>query len=136
MTNEQAKALGERALALGMPWVDGLMNGLCAMRVGDLIFADDVYKSPAWRHKPKENSWPDFRDPVTEAWLVAWASDFLARRGWGVDEEPGQESLETGMGRPWLLYLSHNEMFIDASGKSRAEAWILALEKLKGEGSS
>lgn len=125
MTDEQAKALGRRALKLGMPWTEGVMDGHARWRLVSVEDAGLLYSL---------HSWPDFRDPITEAWLVAWASDFFARRGWGADEEPGRESLEAGRARPWLLYLSHNEMFIDVSGKSRAEAWIMALEKLKGEG--
>jgi hypothetical protein len=129
---EQAKALGPRALALGVPWADGLADGSdSGYRIGY-----DWGSGPESRLEPTVTdradsetiaSWPDFRDPVTESWLVAWGLQQFSHSGYRVDEmDPG---VTGGMWRVLVLGTD-----INAFGETRAEAWILALEKLQEQG--
>lgn len=118
MTDKQAKALGERALALGMPWARGLWDGhdgYHILRV-DGRLTNSVYLS-----------WPDFRDPVTEAWLVAWCIE-AAR---AISHVPLHwAALDSG-----LYTVERQSIWGDwtplAIAETRAEAWILALETLQ-----
>ena len=133
MNDEQAKALGERALALGMPWVDGVRDGAERRRLGDyldcgccLFGEEDACLDEVW--KPV---WPDFRDAVTEAWLVAWALRYCDDHSpWNVMESRG-----VGAAGEWCIIneLGGRDNTLAVS-LCRAEAWILALENLKGEG--
>lgn len=111
MTDEQAKALGERALALGMPWADGLMDG----GDGNRIIRDVL----DW-------SWPDLRDPVTEAWLVAWA--MRAARSRLHEDVSADDDNDL-----WFYIVDQYSDTTIAQSTTRAETWILALEKLRGE---
>lgn len=133
MTPEKAKDLGERALKRGMPFAEiaGLLDGRWGLRLGGYVPGDDLSYEPgvAGPHAPGADSWPDFRDPVTEAWLVAWGLGYLGPRGWDIDETPPHHN----EGK-WRIYGGHAYGELDVYAETRAEAWILALEKLKGEG--
>jgi len=130
MTDEQAKNPGLRALAHGMPWVDGLMDGGSPIdhngdkrRVGCLYVEHVSYEYghtvADWHDKPGRQSWPDFRDPLTEAWLVAWV---LAKIPGALEEQMVGES-----GMFWLVWLDDGD---GNRGTTRAEAWLTALDAL------
>lgn len=106
MTDEQAKALGERALGV----------------------AGHPPRGVLWRITHTETgpqSWPDLRDEITEAWLVAWG---LKKAGldYNVDERAPLFSSAR-----WSVSLVWYEEKINSEGGCRAEAWVSVLEKLK-----
>jgi len=113
MTDEEAKELGLRALKLGLQWASGLMDGHERDR------ADYISKS-----------WPDFRDPVTEAWLVAWAIKEVSRKGLAVDITCADSS-PSGL---WWLDLTNDELVLECCAETEVEVWLQALEAFRGDG--
>ena len=86
-----------------------------------------IHKIGAWPneifsiHNACGASWPDFRDPITEAWLVAWATLWA----WQYAPDKCEEDPGIPDGDSWQITIGD----IVVQGESRAEAWILALEK-------
>lgn len=125
MTEDKAKDLGVRVLQpkIQLPWVDGLMDGRYSLRIGDIVFDGNPIDANFSRHKANELSWPDFRDPLTEAWLVAWALNYLQESGpWSSISEC------RGVAKTWIIY-DELERKIIAESETRTESWIVALEK-------
>lgn len=134
ITDAPHKALGERALALGMPFedIDGLADGAHEDSMADHCrvgcfrvtgYSDEYCDFAAGDlHKTGKASWPDFRCAVTEAWLVAWGLTML----------PGafEERMLGADGVSWLVWHDDGDEYRSVI---RAEAWILAIEKMKGE---
>jgi hypothetical protein len=113
MTEEHSKDLGKRALTSGMPWANRLVDG----DDGHQILLADL----------TEFSWPDFRDPLTAAWLIAWASEWLQNNTEYLPSEWKDE--------PYGIDLVHSDLpEIQITAETRVEAWLLVIEKLKEDG--
>lgn len=128
MTDEQARNQGLQALARGMPWTNWLLDG----RDGYRVLVADLH----------EDSWPDLRDPVTEAWFVAWARELFEKtvgRPFSMDRILDDSSLygtpeEASAPGHFEVYDRSYDMFeLVGSGATRAEAWLMALSHLKSK---
>jgi hypothetical protein len=112
MNDKRAENLGKRALKLGLPWTAGMLCGPVNARVTIPKDLSDYYP----------DIWPDFRDPITEAWLVDWAGRVISAAGVDVRETPNTP--RRGM---WQVvaggYCGHSY--------SRAAGWLAALDSLR-----
>jgi len=137
MTNDESKALGLRAMAAGMEWTRGCLDGstgmtvLAAWHIGGstaAMAAFGLHQSHTISLWQQSNlGWPDLRDPATlgvllaqvrEAWEPHRGSDCIASTmhtgtGWGVRARYGSEGLAT---------------IVECTHETEAEALVAALE--------
>ena len=138
MTNDEAEALGLRALAAGMEWSRGCVDGSTGMTVLDAwhIYGMSTAAMAAFgQHRSHTISlwqqsrlgWPDLRDPATLGVLLAQVRDAL-RCPWLYVTPTGGRRQSDGA----LLWEWHG-MAYGKSAKgwgwpSEAEALVVALE--------
>ncbi|MHC4892470.1 MAG: hypothetical protein ACYTFV_03715 [Planctomycetota bacterium] len=122
MTDEQAQALGARAMACkGYRWMPGMTDGTAGARCvrsrgGSCVWAVDDWLSD-WCDLG-EGEWPDFRDPATLGCLLA-----LVREAWG-DPDLGVRRRTKGA---WQVLRRGGAPSV-CEGASEAEALVVALE--------
>lgn len=115
MNETYMRALGKRALATGMPLVEGLLNGNYGVRIRSLEPLDF-----------DKHSWPDLRDPLTLAWLNWHTIKVLGLTGF-VNVNLFQDK----SGR-WHLWADHpTSTSVEFDAVAEAEVLIMFLEYIR-----
>ena len=87
--NDEARALGLRALAAGMTLRDGILDGDADDRLGD-----------AWRGT--KDTWPDLRCPLTRGGLLADVRERLGPYSFALRQKHGWSVWATNTALPVL----------------------------------
>lgn len=140
MTDEEAKALGERALATGL-WLDkdGLWPDGALAGDGRRCLASTWYDGPWhtwWGGGPEvvcereapAGAWPDFRDDATRGCLLARARGAWGKRALAVVcfADPGEEYGEQWRVWSYASSLVHRGNIV--SGTTEIEALVAVLK--------